>query len=77
MISCRTCTNLHTESREGVLRGWQRLMYRFHMRMCPHCQAYAKGLEQTDAALDNVPTEPAPDDLKQRLAERMRARHVR
>lgn len=74
MIDCRSVTSLHTEAREGTLSGVRLLLYRFHMRMCPPCQAWAKGLEQTDAALKSVPSEPAPEDLKRALAERLRAR---
>jgi hypothetical protein len=50
------------------------LAYRFHMTVCAQCMAYAKGLDQTNEALDHVPPEPAPDDLKKKLAERLRAR---
>jgi hypothetical protein len=74
VIHCRFATRLHTEAREGTLSGLLLRVYRLHMRMCPPCQAWAKGLDQTDAALKSVPTEPAPDELKRALAARLRAR---
>jgi hypothetical protein len=74
MIHCRYATSLHTEAREGTLSGVRLRLYRFHMRMCPHCQAWAKGLEQTDAALKSVGEEGAPESLKRALAERLRNR---
>jgi len=74
MMQCRKATTLHTEAREGSLKGVRRWLYAFHMRICPHCKAYAKGLAQTDAALKRLPGEAAPDELKRALAERLRAR---
>lgn len=74
MIVCRYATTLHTEAREGTLTGARRALYQLHMRVCPACQAWAKGLEQTDAALHEVGAEPAPEELKATLAERLRAR---
>jgi len=74
MIHCRYATTLHTEAREGSLRGVRRWLYAFHMRVCPQCQAYAEGLAQTDAALKHLPAERAPDELKRALAGRLRAR---
>jgi hypothetical protein len=74
VIHCRYATSLHTEAREGTLSGLKLRLFRFHVRMCPHCQAWAKGLEQVDQALDSVPPEPAPEGLKRALAERLRAR---
>ena len=74
MIHCRYATTLHTEAREGVLKGARRWLYAFHMSVCPQCRAYAKGLEQTDEALKHLPTETAPDELKRALGDRLRAR---
>lgn len=74
MIVCRYATTLHTEAREGALHGVRRALYDFHMSICPTCKAYRKGLEQTDEALHAVPPEPAPEDLKNSLAERLRSK---
>ncbi|MGZ3423924.1 MAG: zf-HC2 domain-containing protein [Polyangiales bacterium] len=74
MIHCRYATSLHTEAREGTLSGVRRRLYDLHMRVCPHCKAYAKGLEQTDAALKQLPEQKAPEELKRALAERLRTR---
>lgn len=74
MISCHRATLLHTEAREGALGGVLRGLYAFHMRVCPKCKAYAKGLDQTNAALRQLPEERAPDELKRALGERLRAR---
>lgn len=77
MIACRYATKLHTEAREGALTGVRRQLYDLHMRICPACKAYAKSLAQTDAALHQLPAEPAPEDLKRTLAERLRARRTK
>ena len=74
MIHCRYATTLHTEAREGALEGARSWLYALHMRVCPHCKAYAKGLAQTDAALKQLDAESAPPELKRALAERLRAR---
>lgn len=74
MIVCRYATTLHTEAREGALHGVRRALYDFHVRICPACKAYRQGLAQTDEALHALPPEPAPEDLKGSLAERLRAK---
>jgi anti-sigma factor RsiW len=74
MITCKTATALHTAAEQGGLSGFDRLRYRLHMAVCPPCRAYARGLEQTVEALGELPAEAAPDEVKQALVERLRAR---
>jgi hypothetical protein len=74
MITCKKVTGWHTDAREGALGPWARFRYRTHMLICPQCKAYAAGFDETVTRLHEMPKEAAPDEMKRRLVERLKAR---
>ena len=67
IVSCRHYVSMMTEAREGPLPAHKRLALRFHHRVCPVCNLYTKGFDQTVELLRELPPEPAPDALRAAL----------
>ena len=74
MFSCRDATNLITEETEGALSGGGRFKYRFHMSICPHCKAFRRQLGDAIALVKEIPPEPVPREIEDRLVEAFRDR---
>jgi len=65
MMMCRDVVEADAES----LTGLKKLLYRFHMNVCPSCQAHQKQVETTVATLAAMPKdEPSPDAREKALA---------
>ena len=69
MMMCRDVVEADVEE----LSGFEKLMYRFHMTVCPSCKAHHKQLETTVATLaalhrDLAKDEPSPDAREKALA---------
>jgi hypothetical protein len=65
MMMCRDVVHADAES----LTGWKKLMYRFHLGICPACQAHHRQLETTTATLAAMPKdEPSQDAREKALA---------
>ncbi len=74
MYLCRQATRHMTEAREGTLAGADRMWFGIHMVICAHCRAYRRQLDLTVAMAKEVPSEPVPDKVEERLVEAFRAR---
>lgn len=74
MLSCKRATELSTEAREGRLGRLARWRYRFHLAMCPGCQAYEHGLEAMLQVLRNAPASTAPGEVKDAAVALLRQR---
>jgi hypothetical protein len=66
MMMCRDVALAMTDAQEGKLGGLRKLLYRFHMSVCPHCQAHEKQLETTVATLNALPKEPPAEDAREK-----------
>ena len=73
ILTCRELTELVTEDREGALAGARRVLYRFHLSVCPACKAYVRGYEATLQSLNESEASVAPADVKQAALEALRA----
>ena len=58
MYTCRDAAEQLTDDREGALTAWTRVWHRLHMKICPHCRAYRR---QMDEAVDLARDMPKPD----------------
>ncbi len=74
MLSCKQLTELSTQAREGSLRGLAHWRYRFHLTVCPGCQAYVHGLETTLEVLRDSPPSTAPAEVKHAAVALLRQR---
>ena len=64
-MMCRSVVEADAES----LTGLRKLLYRFHMSVCPHCQAHQRQVETTVATLSALPKdEPSRDSREKALA---------
>lgn len=64
-MMCRDVVEADAES----LTGLRKLLYRFHMNVCPSCQAHHKQVETTIATLASLPKdEPSQDAREKALA---------
>jgi len=61
-MMCRDVVEADAESLTGV----QKLLYRFHMKVCPSCQAHHKQLETTVATLHSLPKEEPSEDAREK-----------
>jgi len=73
-MMCRDIVDLTTEHSEGALKGWKRLVFRFHMRMCPYCQLHGKQVETTIATLSAIPKDPPSDTSREQALSAFRNR---
>ena len=73
MLSCKVLTELSTEAREDALCGIDRWRYRFHLRVCPGCASYVRGLDAVREVLREVPPSAAPEDVRNAALEALRA----
>ncbi len=73
-MMCRDVVDLTTEESEGALKGWKRLSYRFHLAICPACQAHHQQLETTRETLKALPKEAPSDDAREQALAAFRDR---
>jgi hypothetical protein len=48
------------------LTAFQKLMYRFHMHVCPACQAHQKQVDTTVATLAAMPKDEPSEDAREK-----------
>ena len=48
------------------LTGLRKLLYRFHMSVCPSCKAHERQMETTVATLNALPKDQASDDAREK-----------
>lgn len=72
MLSCQELTEVVTDYLEGRMRLLDRLRFRLHVGMCPHCRAYLKNQRALVRAIGHMPAEPIPPAVKDELLERFR-----
>ena len=69
MMMCRDIVDAMTDAQEGKLGGLRKVLYGFHMKVCPFCQAHEKQLETTVATMKALPKEaPASSAREKALA---------
>jgi anti-sigma factor ChrR (cupin superfamily) len=73
-MMCKQATESMTEASEGALRGWRRLAYRFHLRVCPYCRAHAHQLEQTVGSMKALPRPEPSDEARERALAAFRSK---
>lgn len=70
-MNCRRVAHGWTELKEGDLPFWRRTFLRFHLAICPACQAYARQMDATVEALGEA-EEPLAEEESRAIAERAR-----
>jgi anti-sigma factor RsiW len=71
-MMCRQVVDAMTDESEGVLKGWRRLMYRFHLKICPACQAHHHQVQSTITTLASLPRDPPTSESRDRALEAFR-----
>ena len=60
------------EADEESLTGLQKVLYRFHMKVCPSCQAHHRQVETTVATLAAMPKDEPSQDAREKALETFR-----
>ena len=61
-MMCRDVVDADAESLTGV----KKLLYRFHISVCPSCQAHQKQVETTVATLAAMPKDEASEESREK-----------
>jgi hypothetical protein len=61
-MMCRDVVDADAES----LTGLRKLLYRFHMKVCPSCQAHHKQVETAIATLAAMPKDEPSEDAREK-----------
>lgn len=77
MFACRDATELMTDARDGMLRGWVAAKFRFHMLVCPHCRACSRQVDAVLAATQDLQGEDVPAEIEERAVAAFRTRASR
>ena len=70
MLTCKQITELVTAYAEGQLKLMDRIRFRLHIGMCPHCKVYVRQLQATAKALGKLPEPEIPPELQAELMRR-------
>jgi len=62
MMMCRDIVEADAEE----LTGFRKLMFRFHMSVCPSCQAHQRQMDATVATLAAMPKEDPSEDAREK-----------
>lgn len=73
MMSCAEVTELVTTYLERRMPLRQRLSFRAHLLLCPHCRRYLAQIRATVALTGRLPTEPIPPEVKDDLVKALLA----
>ena len=73
MLTCEEVTTLITRYLEGQMEWRQRVAFRCHVALCPHCRRYLRQMQATIAALGRLPEEPPPSEVREALLKHYRA----
>ena len=61
-MMCRDVVDADAES----LTGLKKVLYRFHMSVCPSCKAHQRQVETTVATLHALPKETPSEDAREK-----------
>lgn len=73
MMSCSEITELVTAYLDRRMPLSQRMAFRMHMLMCPHCRRYLRQVRATVALTGKLPTEPVPEEVREDLVRALLA----
>jgi len=73
MLTCQQVTELVTRYLEGGMEWRQRMAFRCHLVLCPHCRRYVRQMRVTIATLGRLPEEPPPPQVREALLAHYRA----
>jgi len=73
MLTCQQVTELVTGYLEGRMEWRQRMAFRCHLALCPHCRRYVRQMRVTISTLGKLPEEPPPPQVREALLEHYRA----
>jgi len=73
MMSCAEITGLVTSFLDGRMPLRQRLAFRMHIAMCPHCGRYLRQVRATVRLTGKLPVETMPPDVRDELVRALHA----
>jgi hypothetical protein len=75
-LSCRKAGKLIDQQVDGPLPEQSAKALSRHLESCDACRRDAEAMKATVSALKGIPETPLPDDFKERLVRRMKARRT-
>jgi NMD protein affecting ribosome stability and mRNA decay len=69
MLSCAEVTGLVTSFLDKRMPIRQRMSFRMHIAMCPHCRRYLRQMKATVKVSGRLPVETIPPEVRDALAE--------
>jgi predicted anti-sigma-YlaC factor YlaD len=73
MLSCKDITEVVTTYVEGRMGLLDRVRFRLHIGMCPHCREYVRQMELTRAVVGLAAPPAPPEDVREELERRFAA----
>lgn len=73
MMSCSEITELVTAYLDRRMPLSQRMAFRMHILMCPHCRRYLRQVRATVKLTGQLPAEPIPDQVRDDLVRALLA----
>jgi len=67
MLTCQELTELVTDYLEGNLSFADRLQFKMHLGMCPHCRRFVQGQKLLIDLTGQLPPEPLPEEIQDDL----------
>lgn len=67
MLTCQELTELVTDYLEGHLGLADRVQFKIHLGMCPHCRRFVHGQKLLLDLTGHLPSEPLPEDIQDDL----------
>lgn len=71
-LSCGKLREMSSDFLEGSLGTKELWRFNYHVERCGGCSAFVSSLRATIQTLNSLPSQNAPEDLKQRLSEHYR-----
>lgn len=68
-LSCQKVKQMSSEYLEGTLGPKRLWEFNYHAERCKGCDAFVSSLRATIRALNSLPPQKAPEELKRRLRE--------
>jgi predicted anti-sigma-YlaC factor YlaD len=72
MLSCKQLTEIATDYLEENLPWRVRLAVRMHLWICRHCRRYLEQMRKVITLLQQLPKEPVPPGLAEKLLPQFR-----
>lgn len=73
MLKCQEVTELVTRYLERQMPWRERVSFRYHLALCPHCRRYVRQMRATIMALGRLPEQPPPPEVREALVKHFRA----